>query len=476
MASITFTPNGGSAEPIAVYPEDGNFIADVQLPWAMMPNTKYTFNFAGVTDINGNPASGTTTSSFTTGSTFDWTNPTITTTIPANSATAVTVSTPLSITFSEAMDPILFTSSQIYLRTHNTQTTVPTTLTLSSDYTTVTLTPMTPLAESTIYDLIYNPNPWYLYDIAGNPSYSYGTESTFTTGTAAAVNGACGSANGTTLAAAPTANLCSVGTASAVTNPGSWTWTCNGNYGGTNASCSATVAAGPACFAQPASLVSLWPGNDNTNDVGPGGNNGTLENGVTYALGEVGDAFDLSGSNQYVLIGQPVPTNLQIQNAITLSAWIYVPSYPGGNTYATIVGSEDGSNTSGASILIDGSIGVSGVPPGALEFDVGNGTAWSEALTTTQVPLNQWVLVTATGSASNPLQIYFDGVLQPTSLRGPTWAGTISYTGSWFAIGQTVSSNWPFTGLINDAGIFDAALTGAQVQAIYTAGRSGVCP
>ena len=56
------------------------------------------------------------------------------------------------------------------------------------------------------------------------------------------------------------------------------------------------------------------------NDVGPGSNNGTLENGVTYGLGEIGDAFSLSGSNQYVLIGQPVPTNLQIQSAITLSA------------------------------------------------------------------------------------------------------------------------------------------------------------
>jgi hypothetical protein len=37
MANITFTPQGGSPEPIAVYPRIGNFIAVVQLPWLCSP-------------------------------------------------------------------------------------------------------------------------------------------------------------------------------------------------------------------------------------------------------------------------------------------------------------------------------------------------------------------------------------------------------------------------------------------------------
>ncbi|MDR0650755.1 MAG: hypothetical protein LBG59_05135 [Candidatus Peribacteria bacterium] len=53
------------------------------------------------------------------------------------------------------------------------------------------------------------------------------------------VNGVCGSANGTNITAAPTSNLCSVGTASTVSGSGPWTWTCAGLNGGTNASCSA---------------------------------------------------------------------------------------------------------------------------------------------------------------------------------------------------------------------------------------------
>ncbi|HEY1902662.1 MAG TPA: Ig-like domain-containing protein [Terracidiphilus sp.] len=484
MANITFTPNGGSAEPIAVYPEDGNFIADVQLPWAMAPSTTYTFNFAGVTDLNGNPVTGTTTSSFTTGTGFDWSSPTATAT-PANNATGVAVNAPLTVTFSELMNEALITSSQIYLRYTNTQVTVPTTLAISTvgGVTVVTLTPTSPLAESTKYDLVYWPNNWYLYDVAGNSEGNYGVETTFTTGTTTAVNGACGTANGQTFSSAPAANLCSAGTASAVTNPGSWTWSCNGNYGGTNASCSATVSGTPSCSPQLSSLVSLWPGNNNANDVGPGGNNGTLENGVSYGLGEVGDAFSLSGSDQYVLIGQPVPANLQIQNAITLSAWIYPTALPtsvgGGGTYGMIAGSQMDGVYGGATIFFDGNTdpdGNSGVPPGHITFQIGDGSEWHETDALTQAPLNQWTLVTAIRAANSAAQIYYNGVLQPSTSASPAWTGTISYPSTdWFAIGQEVNEDRPFTGLINDVAVYNAALTGPQVLAIYNAGSGGVC-
>ncbi len=495
MANITFTPNGGSAEPIAVYPEDGNFIADVQLPWTLAPNTTYTFNFAGVTDLNGNPATGTTTSSFTTGIGFDWNNPTATAATPASGATGVAVNAPITVTFSTAMNPALITSSQIYLRTHNTQTLVPTTLSISSSSTattptTVTLTPTSPLAPSTIYDLVYWPNNWYLYDVAGNYEPYYGIETTFTTGTAAAVNGACGTSNGLSFSAPPSTNLCSAGTASAITNvAGAWSWNCNGEYSGTNASCSATITGTPACFAQPASLVSLWSGNNNTTDLGPGGNTGTLEDGVTYALGEVGDAFNLEGNasslDQFVFIGQPVPTNLQIQGAISMSAWVYMTALPtnlGYGAFATIMGSQDGSS-SGIGLYIDNNGNYTDVPPGGIDFNIGTGSGYYTVVTTTQVPLNQWTLVTATASANNPSLVYFNGVAQPTigqnqPLSDWTASTTVPYnaSGQLFEIGQSSPYNYPFTGLLNDVAVFNAALTPAQVAAIYNAGSGGICP
>jgi Concanavalin A-like lectin/glucanases superfamily len=116
------------------------------------------------------------------------------------------------------------------------------------------------------------------------------------------------------------------------------------------------------------------------------------------------------------------------------------------------------------------------VPPGHIEFDLGDGSAAYYAETTTQVPLNQWTLITATQTANNPAQVYFNGVLQPPLNGGPAWGGAISYSGTWFAIGQDVDENWPFNGLIDEVQVYNTALTGAQVQAIYNAGGTGVCP
>ena len=56
------------------------------------------------------------------------------------------------------------------------------------------------------------------------------------------VSGACGSTNGMAVKTTPVANLCSAGTASAVSGTGPWTWSCGGSNGGTTASCSASVA------------------------------------------------------------------------------------------------------------------------------------------------------------------------------------------------------------------------------------------
>ncbi len=492
LGQITLTPQGGSPIPIGVTPEDGNYMGWVSLPYTLLPNTQYTFDITGVTDLNGN-AMTPATSTFTTGSSYDWNNAGVTATVPANGVTTSGVPTSVSLTFSEAMDPILINTNEVYLRTHNTQTYVPTTISVSSSATpsvptTVTLTPVTPLLDGTIYDILYYPNSWWLTNISGiNATSSYGVESTFTTGTAAAVNGACGSANGgtfTSVASVNPANLCSVGTVSGQTNNGTYSWTCDGNYGGTNASCSATITPANACLTPPSGLVSWWPGNDSATDI-IGGNNGTLENSAGYGLGEVNDSFSLNGNNQYVLIGQPVPTSLQIQGPITLSAWIYPTAYPTSNgtpsgsaTWGLIAGSEEGSNHSAAAILFDGNQNSgSDIPIGAIDFDLGDGSAWHSAYTTTQVPLNQWTLVTATATASNPMQIYFNGVAQPTVNGGTTqYTGTVAYNGDWFAIGQDNQSNWPFNGLIDEVQVYSTALTATQIQAIYTAGDAGMCP
>jgi hypothetical protein len=80
---------------------------------------------------------------------------------------------------------------------------------------------------------------------AGWSSLAYwdGAAASFTvTAAATPVNGKCGTSNGQTLTSAPTTNLCSSGTASAVSGNGPWQWSCAAQNGGVASSCSASPA------------------------------------------------------------------------------------------------------------------------------------------------------------------------------------------------------------------------------------------
>jgi len=60
-------------------------------------------------------------------------------------------------------------------------------------------------------------------------------------------SGSCGSSNGANLSSAPTTNLCTGGTVSAVSGTGPWTWVCSGINGGVNSNCSANKITNGAC-------------------------------------------------------------------------------------------------------------------------------------------------------------------------------------------------------------------------------------
>jgi hypothetical protein len=99
-----------------------------------------------------------------------------------------------------------------------------------------------------------NPTIWSFYATATADSTS-----------SSAVAGACGSSNGATVSAKPTANLCTTGAASTVSGSGPWSWTCAGSDGGSTASCSdklastSTPAVAGACGSSNGATVSAKP-------------------------------------------------------------------------------------------------------------------------------------------------------------------------------------------------------------------------
>ena len=78
-------------------------------------------------------------------------------------------------------------------------------------------------------------------------------------------------------------------------------------------------AAEPPERPAPSGLVSWWRGEGNCRDA-QGGNNGTLENGATFAPGRVGQAFSFDGVKSYTKI--PRAASLDPGDQVTIDCWV----------------------------------------------------------------------------------------------------------------------------------------------------------
>ena len=218
-------------------------------------------------------------------------------------------------------------------------------------------------------------------------------------------------------------------------------------------------------------LVAYYPFNSNANDESGNGNNGTLYGPLPVADREANPnrAYNFDGIDDYILVNDPVPLSLQIQDQITLSAWIYATQYPGTSNLGLIVGSQCDScgGPQGASIFLDGRINSDGQtsPTGHIHFQIGDG-AWHVSNTNSQVPLNQWVHIVASRKANEAAKIYYNGVLQP--LTSDIWTGSVSYTGAYFAIGrQRDYSNRFFNGSVDEVRVYNRALSESEIYVLY---------
>src|SRR5437016_1077312 len=72
------------------------------------------------------------------------------------------------------------------------------------------------------------------------------------------------------------------------------------------------------CVPPPPDMVAWYPGDGNADDI-IGGNNGTLENGATFAPGMVDQAFSLDGLDDYVSINDSASLHL---TTFTIDAWV----------------------------------------------------------------------------------------------------------------------------------------------------------
>lgn len=202
------------------------------------------------------------------------------------------------------------------------------------------------------------------------------------------------------------------------------------------------------CVTPPAGLVSWWPGDGNAIDI-VGSNHGTLQNGATFAPGMVGLAFSLDGTDDYVSL-----PNLDM-NVFSFEAWA----------------KRDRNNVPGFDRLLMpvdcGGWGVYFYGDNSVRL---THTCYSNVGSGGIVADTEWhhIAVTYDGSFA---YFYLDGVLDSSSPYGVSFH---SQNGGNYSIGSRGASEF-FQGLIDEVRVYDRALSGAEIQAIFAAGSAGMC-
>jgi Concanavalin A-like lectin/glucanases superfamily/FG-GAP-like repeat/PKD domain/Cadherin domain/RTX calcium-binding nonapeptide repeat (4 copies)/FG-GAP repeat len=233
----------------------------------------------------------------------------------------------------------------------------------------------------------------------------------------------------------------------------------NGDYG-----VSLTVSDGDGGTASrssaPAGMVGWWPGAGNANDV-LGFNNGTLGSGVTFAAGEVGQAFNLSGSNQVTVANAP---NLNLTTAVTLEAWINPSTLGFNNNFGAVIAKSSGTRRN---------YGLFVKSNGALHLSYFNAAGTNIFLETAAnlVPVGQFSHVAAViDTGAGVMQLYLNGQLVASRATG----GPLVANGVPLTIGLSDPGlDYGFQGLIDEPSVYGRALSQGEIRAIVNARRAG---
>ena len=212
----------------------------------------------------------------------------------------------------------------------------------------------------------------------------------------------------------------------------------------------------------PAGMLGWWKAEGDALDSA-GTNNGVLQGGAGYAAGEVGQAFSLDGSTGCVQI----PDAPALQPAsFTVEAWVLFDSISG---QGTIFAKPLGSGTFDSYTLY----WTGGILNGEI-FDAAGGTAIAGAAPLTA---GTWYHVAYTFDDSTKHQALYVNGVQITS--GGSTEVSPGYDTQPLFLGRDNKNGKPtlfLQGRIDEASLYNRALTPAEIASIYNAGPAGKEP
>ncbi|MCK1597287.1 LamG-like jellyroll fold domain-containing protein [Bradyrhizobium sp. 164] len=183
---------------------------------------------------------------------------------------------------------------------------------------------------------------------------------------------------------------------------------------------------------------------------------GTLTNGATFTAGRYGNAVALDGVNDFVDLGNP--TALQLTGSMTLSAWVYVRSFPADD--APVV-SKRTWGESGYQLDITADTG-----PRTIGFKLTNSSGGQMfRYGATALQPNTWYHVAGVyDAAGQTLNVYLNGVLDNGQLIGTVTSSQQNSMANVNIGSRPGRAGFEFPGLIDDVRIANHALTPDQIQ------------
>ena len=223
------------------------------------------------------------------------------------------------------------------------------------------------------------------------------------------------------------------------------------SVGGLTSPAASFVVTESGRVAPPLGLVGWWPGEGTANDLA-GTNHGTLQGGVTYASGKVGQALSFNGTDGTVAVGAWSPGS-----AWTIEAWVN-PGAIGGGRKGIAGGFSDCRDW--GLVLQDGIFAVGIRPLGSCSQSLSSGVTANT---------NTWYYVVGTCDGATA-RIYVDGQLRNS---GPVDNGYIGTPAGVRIGGEVWTGGNNFSGLIDELTIYNRALSPDEIVAIFAAGGQG---
>ena len=245
-------------------------------------------------------------------------------------------------------------------------------------------------------------------------------------------------------------------------------------YGSTNSSIAIlAVTNPPPCDTAPAGIISWWPGEGNANDV-INTNNG-ITNNITYAPGEVGQAFVFNGSSSFVRIPASASMNVGTNNiGFTVEAWVN-PAGAAIDNLQEIFQWNLASGSGGTPIGVQ--LELSGNFDAGLHLNIIDTTLTAHQLYSASGIMtgNTWQHVAATyDEQTGNAVIYRNGIAVVSANLG---TGYTPWTSPDLYLGCRPAGSFAnfFNGMIDEAAVYNRPLSSNEIAAIYNAGGSGKC-